>query len=78
MSVINGGRILAGGAYLVDGGSAGKVLSWPGVPPNGAGALAGIVAVGGLVMNTSSDDDIYENQNTLASPTFVRVDTLPV
>ena len=79
MSVIAGGVILSGGKYLVDTGiDTGSPLDWPGVPPNGAGLLAGIVPVGGLVRNTSSDDDIYENQGTQALPTFVRVDTLPI
>jgi hypothetical protein len=76
MSVISGGVILSGGSFVA--GSGGNTpLPWPGVPPDSPGALDGIVAVGGLVMNTASDDDVYENQGTLAAPTFARVDTLP-
>ena len=79
MATISGGVILSGGKYPAGvGGPYGRMLDWPGVPPGGAGALAGIVPAGGLVRNTASDNDIYENQNTQASPTFVRVDTLPV
>lgn len=77
MAVIAGGVILSGGIHLVDSGT-GSPLDWPGVPPNTPGALDGIVPAGGLVRNTASDNDIYENQGTQAGPTFVRVDTLPV
>lgn len=72
-----GGKVMAGGKFNPGTGH-GAPISWAGVPPDGAGALAGIVAVGGLVKNTASDGDVYENQGTLASPAFVRVDTLPV
>lgn len=50
-----------------------------GVPADGtSGFGAGRLGPGALVMNIASDDDIYENQGTEASPTWVRVDTLPV
>lgn len=80
MAVISGGVILSGGTYAEGvGGPTGRPIDWPGVPANGTNSpLAGIVPVGGLVRNTASDNDILENQNTQASPTFVRVDTLPV
>ena len=72
------GNILAGGIYIEGVDEHSRPLDWPGVPPNSPGTLDGIVEPGGLVRNTSSDGDIYENQNTKASPTFVRIDTLPV
>lgn len=79
MAIISGGVILSGGNYPSDvGGDSGRPLDWPGVPPNSPGALDGIVPVGGLVRNTSSDNDVYENQGTQAAPTFARIDTLPV
>ena len=79
MAIISGGTILSGGSYSPGvGGPAGRPLDWPGVPPDGAkGALAGIVPIGGLVRNTASDNDIYENAGTQAIPDFDRVDTLP-
>lgn len=76
MSVISGGNILSGGNYIQQG--VDSVVDWPGVPPNSPGALDGKIPVGGLVRNTASDGDVYENQGTLAAPTFARVDTLPV
>jgi hypothetical protein len=41
------------------------------------GAFGNQVAVGGLVRNIASDDDVYENQGTSAIPSYARIDTLP-
>lgn len=80
MAVISGGVILSGGTYPPGvGGPPGRPIDWPGVPPNGTtGAFAGIVPIGGLVRNTTTDNDIYENNRTQANPRFIQLGGLSV
>lgn len=50
-----------------------------GVPVDGtSGFGAGRLGPGALARDIGGDNDIYENTNTEASPTWVRIDTLPV
>lgn len=78
MGIIDGGEVIAGGTVQPDSGHPARPLTWDGVPVDGvSGSYAGQIAVGGLVQDTNTGH-VYENQGTQASPTYVRVDTIPV
>lgn len=76
MPVIEGGNVITGG--VVDEHTGPQTLHGHGAPTDGVvptGTYAGIAAAGSFYVDHDSND-VYENTNTLASPTWVQIDTV--
>lgn len=77
--IIEGGNVITGGVVDPHTAPGARTFYGTSAPTSGvSGTYANQAQAGDLYVNNGSDDDVYENQGTLASPTWVRVDTLPV
>lgn len=72
MAVIEGGTILSGGVVME--GVVRRPFAVQGAPVAGT-TLAGVVAVGDLVVNVANGQ-VFEYTEPGSSPTFTRIDTV--